>query len=339
MFQTEIMIGLQALRSDPLTWLMKLITATGYYSFIATLIIAVMLGISLRKGFLLFQLFAWTGMASELCKGLFGLPRPFFVDNRILCLESGWDSATPLHAQGATSFFALPPRSVIDAFRTQTLSFGFPSGHVSGSVAIWGGLAVFFRKRWLAWLAPIFVTLVALSRMYLGVHFLGDALGGALLGGLMLLLAWRLVGNPGSQERFFAAARLGAGAALPRLVYVAVMFILPMLLFIFSVIPAAFAGYFIGLNTAFTLILRQGPPNESASLPVRALRMLLGGLIFLFLNWVLGLGIGWFHLSHAPWPVFISTGLGCFLTFRISLPLFVRLGLYKKIIQLQTAAQ
>ena len=65
MFQTEIHIALQSLASNGLTWLMRQITATGYYQFVVALVIAVMLGISLRKGFLLFQIIAWTGMVSE----------------------------------------------------------------------------------------------------------------------------------------------------------------------------------------------------------------------------------------------------------------------------------
>jgi membrane-associated phospholipid phosphatase len=328
MFQTEIMIGLQALRSDGLTWLMRQITATGYYEFVAALVIVVMLGISLRKGFLLFQLFAWTGMVSELCKGLFGLPRPFFVDSRVLCLEPTWDAVTALKAQGASGFFSLPPHSAIAAFRLQHLSFGFPSGHVSGSVAMWGGLAVLFRKRWLAWFAPLFICLVALSRMYLGVHFLGDILGGAVLGGAMLLLAWRLVGHPGGQERFFSAARLGA--ALPQLIYATAMFILPLLLFVLSAISATIAGFFIGLNAAFTMIMNQGLPDERAALPIRAIRVLLGGLIFLLLNWLLGQTTAWLAISAGVWTRFIASALSCFLAFQIALPLFLRLGLYKK---------
>ena len=339
MFQTEIMIGLQSLSSASLTWLMKQITATGYYSFVAALVITIMLGVNLRQGFLLFQIIAWTGIVSEFCKGLFGLPRPFFADSRVLCLEPGWNAATSFSAQGAPSFFSLPPRPVIDAFRLQVLSFGFPSGHVSGSIAMWGGLAVIFRSRRLAWLAPFFVSLVAFSRMYLGVHFLGDVLGGALLGGLILSFAYLFIGSAEGQCRFFAAAKAGAGAALPLILYVTFMFILPLLLAIFSLVGAALAGFFIGLNAAFTLMLRQGLPEDGGSLPVRAARVLLGGLIFLLLNLALRQGLAWLHVPAGEWSNFLATGLGCFLTFWGSLKILLRLGFYKKRTQTQTASQ
>lgn len=339
MFQTEIMIGLQSLHSEFLTWLMRQITATGYYSSVAAIVIIVMLGINLRKGFLLFQIFAWTGMVSELCKGFFELPRPFFVDNRVQCLEPTWRAVNALHAQGAPSFFSLPPPAAIDAFRLQGLSYGFPSGHASGAVAMWGGLAVLFRKRRLDWLAPFLISLVAFTRLYLGVHFLADVLGGTLLGGLMLFFAYRLVGGDGGRQRFFAAARISAHAALPRLLYISLMFILPLLLVASKVIPPASAGFFIGLNAAFTLILQQGPPADSGSLPVRAARVLLGGLIFLLLNRVLAWGLAWFDSSPGSWPILISAGLGCFLTFWLSVQLCLRLGLYKKGTHFQSASE
>jgi membrane-associated phospholipid phosphatase len=329
MFQTELHIALQALASDSLTWLMRQITATGYYGFVAALVLIVMLGINLRKGFLLLQIFAWTGMASEICKGFFGLPRPFFVDSRVQCLEPTWDAVTALNAQGAPSFFSLPPSAAISAFRLQGLSFGFPSGHVSGSVAMWGGLAILFRNRWLYWLAPLFISLTAFTRLYLGVHFLADVLGGALLGGLMLFLAYPLIGRDEGRRQFFAAAKLSASAVLPALLYAACMFVLPLLLMVFSAVSPAFAGFFIGLNTAFTLILRQGAPGDNGSLLVRAARVLIGGSIFLLLNWALGQGLAWFDVSSSAWPIFFSTGLGCFLTFWLTVHLCLRLGLYR----------
>jgi membrane-associated phospholipid phosphatase len=330
MFQTGINLALQSLASDWLTWLMRQITASGYYSSVAAIVLVVMLGIDLRKGFLLFQLFAWTGMVSEFCKMSFGLPRPFFVDGRVLCLETTWNPVVPLHAQGAPTFFSLPPRAAIEAFRLQKLSFGFPSGHVSGSIAMWGGLAVLFRKRWLFWLAPVFVLLVAVTRLYLGVHFLGDVLGGALLGGLVLFLATRFIGDAAGRQRFFAAARLRAGALLPSLLYGAFMFALPLALMAFSAVQASFAGFFVGLNAALTILLRRGAPDDKGPLPVRAARVLTGGLVFLLLDWGLRRGPAWLGMPAGPWMDFIAAGLGSFLTFWLSVRLCLRLGLYRR---------
>ena len=331
MFQTEINIGLQALGSKALTWLMYHITTTGYYSFVIALVLVIMLGVNLRKGFLLLQIIAWTAIVSQIVKDLFGLPRPFFTDSRVTCLEPGWDAATPFRAQGAPSFFSLPSRTVVEAFRLRGLNCGFPSGHVTGSVALWGGLAVLFRKRWLLWLAPIVITLMAFSRLYLGVHFLADVLGAILLGVIMLSLAYLFIGSTEGQRRFFSAVKAKASSALPLILYIFILFILPILFAVFANIPAVFVGFYIGLNAAFTLILVKGLPEDGGSLLVRATRVVLCGLLYFLINWASSQAL---HLLHVPtdaaWIGFIVAGLGSFLTLWGSVKLFLKLGLYKE---------
>jgi membrane-associated phospholipid phosphatase len=331
MFQTGIHIALQTLASKPLTWLMIQVTATGYYQFIIVMVIAVLFGISLRKGFILFQIVAWTAMLSEIAKQIFGLPRPFFADARVACLDTGLDAATPFRAMGGKGFFDLPARAVIDAYRLKGMSFGFPSGHASGAVAMWGGLAVVFRSRWLAWLAPFLVALAAFSRMYLGVHFLADILGGLFLGGLVLVAAWELVGGDAGRERFFAAARSRLGAALPGVLYYFFLFILPTLLALLSLFNAMFAGFFVGLNAAFTLALRSGLPSDRGTPWTRLARVLLGGLLFLLLGLALKQAIALVPAAAgSPWENFLSAGLGTFFTIWGGLKLMARLGLYRK---------
>lgn len=64
---------------------------------------------------------------------------------------------------------------------------GFPSAHVQVAVMFWGYNALRFGKKWFWALAVGIVFLMSLSRMYLGVHFLGDVLGGVILGTLCLV--------------------------------------------------------------------------------------------------------------------------------------------------------
>ena len=60
----------------------------------------------------------------------------------------------------------------------------FPSGHVATMVSLWLPLAVF---GWLpAVVVGLVISLVMLSRLYLGVHYLGDVLGGLLIGLVVL---------------------------------------------------------------------------------------------------------------------------------------------------------
>jgi membrane-associated phospholipid phosphatase len=63
---------------------------------------------------------------------------------------------------------------------------GLPSGHTQGAVVVWGFIALWVRRRWSTVLAVAMILLVPLSRMYLGMHFPTDLLGGYMLGGLLL---------------------------------------------------------------------------------------------------------------------------------------------------------
>ncbi len=65
---------------------------------------------------------------------------------------------------------------------------GFPSGHTQSAVVIWGYLATQLKRRWATALAALLMGLIPLSRIYLGVHFPTDLLGGYLLGAAALLL-------------------------------------------------------------------------------------------------------------------------------------------------------
>jgi membrane-associated phospholipid phosphatase len=331
MFQTGIHIALQSQAADWLTWLMLQVTASGYYRFIIFMVIAVMFGISLRKGFLLFQVIAWTAVLSEIAKRWFGLPRPFYVDSRVACLDPSLDISTPFRAMGGKNFFDLPGRAVIDAYRLKAMSFGFPSGHASGAVAMWGGLAVIFRKRALAWLAPFLVALIVFTRLYLGVHFLADVLGGLLLGGLILLAAWKLIGNDAGRERFFAAARSSLNTALPGILYYFFLFVLPVMLVLFSLFNAMFAGFFVGLNAAFTLALRAGLPEDKGSLLTRLARVLFAGLFFLLLGLVLEPLLALVpSAAGSVWGSFLAAGLGTFFAVWGGMKLLLLLGLYRK---------
>lgn len=64
---------------------------------------------------------------------------------------------------------------------------GLPSGHTQNTVALWGCLAHRFRNKLLWILSGILIISVPLSRIYLGVHFPTDIIGGYVLGILLLL--------------------------------------------------------------------------------------------------------------------------------------------------------
>jgi len=67
------------------------------------------------------------------------------------------------------------------------ISYGFPSGHMQTAVTFWGWLGFKSQKSWMHLLFLILISLIGLSRIYLGVHYFGDVLGGALFGAVFLI--------------------------------------------------------------------------------------------------------------------------------------------------------
>ena len=81
------------------------------------------------------------------------------------------------------------PRPPVARLDNSPVGSSFPSGHVAAAAAYFAITVIIFwhtRKVWARTLAVIVTSLipliVALSRMYRGMHFLSDVVGGALLG-------------------------------------------------------------------------------------------------------------------------------------------------------------
>ena len=70
-------------------------------------------------------------------------------------------------------------------------SYGWPSGHAQIAVTLWGLIAIEFKKNWLTAFCVLMIGLVSFSRMYLGVHDIGDVFAGLLIG-IIILAIWYL---------------------------------------------------------------------------------------------------------------------------------------------------
>jgi undecaprenyl-diphosphatase len=146
-------------REQTLTDVMKVVTMVGGTSLVAAVlgVAAVVSYVKTRR--IMWPLFMVTTAAGglgldDVVKWLVGRPRPNF-------------------------------RPVIEA-----TGWAFPSGHATAAAALCGALAYLLTRNrpwrdsvWI-WTAALFVSLmVGLSRVYLGVHWPTDVLGGLLLGG------------------------------------------------------------------------------------------------------------------------------------------------------------
>jgi len=61
-------------------------------------------------------------------------------------------------------------------------SFGFPSGHSHISILVWGIIFTNFKNIYIRVIAIFFIIFTPFSRMYVGVHYPGDVLGGLIMG-------------------------------------------------------------------------------------------------------------------------------------------------------------
>ena len=88
--------------------------------------------------------------------------------------------------------------------------WSFPSGHTSTSMAMYGVLCLLINKsidkKWLKILNitvfSIFIFLIAISRVYLGVHYVTDILAGACIGAIVVCIASILVKMTGTKIQY-----------------------------------------------------------------------------------------------------------------------------------------
>lgn len=77
-------------------------------------------------------------------------------------------------------------------------SFSFPSGHATFSIALYGFIIWLllrnkrsFRRDIAIALLSVLIVLISFTRLYLGVHYVTDVLGGLIIGGIFLSLGIR----------------------------------------------------------------------------------------------------------------------------------------------------
>lgn len=101
-------------------------------------------------------------------------------------------------------------------FADTVLGGGMPSGHSQGSLLFWGAVALEVRRRWVTIAVAIFVLLIGFTRMYGGVHWPADVLGGWALGLLLLaLFYWGKAHMTGAVRNWSLPMRLLPAVVVP----------------------------------------------------------------------------------------------------------------------------
>ena len=191
MFRSDPILWLQSWASPPLTAAMDFISWFGYTRAAVAILTLMAFTYRLRPALAILLLTALNATATDAAKALVASPRPYLADPRVVALGS----FVPSDAADSDS------------------GFGFPSGHVGTVTTVFLGTLMLLKWRAAWWLLLCGVPLMALSRLYLGRHYLGDLLGAVLIGVATTFVAIRLLrldvysgdSNPGLVER--AAAR------------------------------------------------------------------------------------------------------------------------------------
>ena len=245
MFNTDIIHFLQQFDSAAIYWFMAFITLLGTTPVILTIVLGITFGVDFKKGLVIVNIVAWTALLSTVFKQQVDFPRPMDVDPAVSAqyFESGESDLTELQPAG---FFESFSHEILSETRNDSWdNFGFPSGHAAIQVALWLGLTYLFKKRWITILGFAIVSLTLVSRMYLGHHYLGDVLGGAMLGlivsALLILLVRKSKYLSEMSHHYSSFALLWIPAVL-----------IPFA----NYVPLWILGSMIGLNVAAVLIIQ-----------------------------------------------------------------------------------
>jgi len=225
---------------------MSFISLMGTIPFVLVIILGITFAIDFKRGLILVNVVSWTAILTFFIKEQVNYPRPIEVDPSIktVYFEPGKENLSQLLPD--TFFELFSDELLLEANVTEFERLGFPSGHVSIQVALWITLFFLFRKKWIAKLGLIMVILTAISRMYLGHHFLGDVIAGGMLGFLSSFALLLLIRKSGYLTELSHQA------------FSLSILWLPLILVPFANhLPLWILGSQIGLNSAATMIILQ----------------------------------------------------------------------------------
>jgi len=231
----------QLVHGPVLDAIFKAITFMGEEEFFMIFLALILWCVDFTGGARVAFAFLLSPYVNTVLKALFAHPRPFELD-----------PAVKLHdAEG----------------------YGLPSGHSQNAVVLWGSIAAGFRKTWLWIVAILLMVLIGFSRIYLGVHFPTDVLGGWAVGAVLLMLYLALEPRV---EAWLKRAGLAVQLALAVVVPLALLLLYP------TKDIASSMAVLMGMGVGVALVGRVAPFSAAGPLWQRGVRFLVG---------VIGLGI------------------------------------------------
>ncbi len=257
-----LILWLQHQLSQELDSFFTIITCLGNGGFYLLFLPLVYWCVDRRHGARLAILILFSAYVNSVVKALAHQPRPFQYDPAV--------------------------RKIVDA-----KGGGFPSGHTQGTVVLWGYLMVQFRKPWVWAAGIILMALILFSRLYLGVHFPTDLLGGYVIGAILIVLWFRLA--PLMENWLVRRGLLWQmGMAIGAPLFLIFLFIARATYII------APAGTLMGLGIGIILERKWLGFEADGALNKKILRFLLGAIMLFAFHW----GLKYAFTSIGPAPLF-----------------------------------
>ena len=137
----------ESVRTPVLDTLMSLVTHLGEETFFMVAALFVFWCVDKRRGYYLLSVGFVGTLLNQWLKIACRVPRPWVRD---------------------------PQFTIVESARAEATGYSFPSGHTQSAVGWMGGVARFTKRSWLRVVCLVLPVLVAVSRMYLGVHTPAD---------------------------------------------------------------------------------------------------------------------------------------------------------------------
>lgn len=261
--EIEIIQFLQKLRSPLMDLFFKGLNFFDTGAFFFLLIPAIWFGKSWKAGVKLFAILLLSTFAVQYLKSLFDLPRPFHL---------------------------MPHLAVI-----KVSGCSFPSGGATNAMLLSCLLLTYGKIRFKWLIALLFIFFISLSRIYLGVHFPTDVLGGWALG-LLLWLFFILTSSP--VEKWMKKQ--------PLLILLLLSQLIPIGLFLLN--PSMRNICSIAMGLSLSLFFIKSPPARTVH------KSLLQGALGAAISFLFYLGTHHFlHPSSFLEKFLISFGIGFFI--------------------------
>ncbi len=253
--QESILLFFQNTGTPFLDHLFELITMLGEKNVLIVVITWMFWNVNKKKGFILSYTLMFSLLINSVVKISFHRPRPFQVLSGI----------TGKRVETATGY-------------------SFPSGHTQGASTFYPTLALLFKKWWLYVLAVLVSMLIALSRVYLGVHWPVDVMAAFLIGILLSIILYNILNAAFNNIKFrnYFIIYSSAGAVILLLIFVFInKHYFDGLLVLTDLYKTA--GVFFGASLGFIFEEKYSPFLVIGSYLKKALRFLIGLVLTLAL--------------------------------------------------------